>query len=52
MELIKKMRMKFSELIDLIRWDIRVNWDMGFDHLRAILLMIEVRWEHFILPVV
>jgi serine acetyltransferase len=44
----QKNRMKFSELIDLIRWDMRVNWDLGFDHVRAILLMIEVRWEQFV----
>jgi serine acetyltransferase len=40
--------MKISEMLELIRWDIRVNSHLGFEHLRAILLMIEVRLEQYI----
>jgi serine acetyltransferase len=40
--------MTISEMLELIRWDIKVNRDLGFDHLRAILLLIEVRLEQYI----
>ena len=40
--------MTISELINLIRWDMRVNPGIHFDAVRAKLLLIEVRLEEFI----
>ena len=40
--------MTFSELIDLIRWDWRINHGVSFDVLRARLLLLEVRLEQYV----
>jgi serine acetyltransferase len=40
--------MTLSECFELMRWDIRVNMGFSFDRIRAILLMVEVRFEQFI----
>ncbi|MBK9944785.1 MAG: serine acetyltransferase-like protein [Kouleothrix sp.] len=39
--------MTFTELIDLIAWDLRINRGYSFDSVRAILLLIEVRIEQY-----
>jgi serine O-acetyltransferase len=39
---------KFSEMIDLLRWDWRVNHGLSFDCLRAKLLLLDVRVEQYI----
>ena len=40
--------MKLCQLVYLIKWDLRVNRGVSFDHLRAILLLIEVRLEQYV----
>ena len=40
--------MTLSQLINLIRWDMRVNRIIGFDSIRAKLLLIEVRLEQYV----
>jgi len=40
--------MSLTELLGLIRWDIRMNLSPSFDQLRAICLLIEVRGEQYV----
>ena len=40
--------MRMTELIELIRWDLRVNRGPSFDRLRAMLLLIEIRGEQYL----
>lgn len=40
--------MTFAQLIELMTWDIRVNFGLSFDSLRATLLLIEIRIEQYI----
>lgn len=40
--------MRILELVELIRWDLRVNRGASWDHLRAMILLIEIRLEQFI----
>ncbi len=37
-----------SSFFDLILWDWRVNRGLSFDHLRAILFLLEFRWEQLV----
>jgi putative colanic acid biosynthesis acetyltransferase WcaB len=37
-----------AEMVELIRWDMRVNRGWSFDHLRARVLLIEIRLEQYI----
>lgn len=39
--------MTLSELLNLLRWDFRMNRGSSFDHLRAWMLLIEVRLEQY-----
>ena len=40
--------MSLSEMFYLIGWDMRVNRGFSFDHIRAMLLLLEVRLEQYI----
>ena len=40
--------MTFSQLIDLIRWDMRVNQGLNLDRIRAKLVLIEIRLEQYV----
>jgi serine O-acetyltransferase len=40
--------MRMAELVELMRWDLRVNRGASFDRLRAMLLLIEIRLEQYI----
>jgi serine O-acetyltransferase len=40
--------MTFPQLIDLIRWDMRVNQGFSLDRIRAKLVLIEIRLEQYI----
>jgi serine O-acetyltransferase len=40
--------MTFSQMRDLIRWDLRVNRGLSFDAVRAKLLLIELRLEQYV----
>jgi serine acetyltransferase len=40
--------MTLSQLVYLIKWDLRVNRGVSFDRLRATLLLIEVRLEQYV----
>jgi serine acetyltransferase len=40
--------MTVSELVNLVRWDMRVNTGLHFDSMRARLLLIEFRLEQFV----
>lgn len=43
-----KEPLSLKQTVDLIRWDLQVNRGWSFDHLRAQLLLIEVRAEQYI----
>jgi serine acetyltransferase len=40
--------MTVKELLELMRWDLRVNSGLSFDSLRAMLLLIEIRLEQYV----
>ena len=40
--------MSLKEFLSLLRWDLRMNQGFTFDRLRAMFLMLDVRWEQLI----
>jgi serine acetyltransferase len=40
--------MNIKELVNFIKWDFRINIGPSLDSIRAVLLLIEVRWEQYI----
>ena len=40
--------MTMSEVVNLLAWDLKVNRGLSLDHIRALLLLIEVRIEQYV----
>lgn len=40
--------MSFSELMYLIKWDLKINWGLSWDSIRAMLLLLEFRSEQYV----